>query len=165
MHDTPTLSGISMDSPWQTSTTWTGRCIPIHLHFPCIANKYSSLIIRGDVDGRLCAEQMSGVGVRQLQLSQPASAMVDVGNDEDFGGLHPVMLETEPERRPATRGRQLRNSSNWHCTATSYSRGRMTDGSNFDKLVNPCYHCWFVLQTMQWTDSMSFVNTKYKMFR
>ena len=30
--------------------------------------------------------------------------MVDVGNDEDFGGLHPIMLETEPERRPATEG-------------------------------------------------------------
>jgi hypothetical protein len=30
--------------------------------------------------------------------------MVDAGNDEDFGGLHPIMLETEPERRPATEG-------------------------------------------------------------
>lgn len=39
-----------------------------------------------------------------LQLSERAPTMVDVGNDDDFRGLHPLMVETEPERSPATEG-------------------------------------------------------------
>ncbi len=52
------------------------------------------IVCRTDVRGRR----------RPLHLSQPAPTMVDVGNDEDFGGLHPLILESEPERRPATEG-------------------------------------------------------------
>jgi len=52
------------------------------------------IMCRTDVRGRR----------KELQFAKPSSTLVDVGNDEDYVGLQPVMLETEPDRRPASVG-------------------------------------------------------------
>ena len=42
---------------------------------------------------------------RAVQRAQPGPSMVVVGNDDDFVGLQPQMLETEAMREPAPVGR------------------------------------------------------------
>ena len=65
IRDSPALSATGTASQWQTSTTWTVGCIRIHLHFHCIANKYSYLMIPQDAVGRLYSAQTSGANVCQ----------------------------------------------------------------------------------------------------
>ena len=53
------------------------------------------IVCRTDVRGRR----------RAMQRAQPGPSMVVVGNDNDFVGLQPQMLETEAMREPAPVGR------------------------------------------------------------
>lgn len=69
MLDTRTLNVIVTASAWQNSTTWTRRCMPIHLHFSCIAKKYFFLMILKDGVGRLSVEQTSGGGVSNYNFT------------------------------------------------------------------------------------------------
>jgi hypothetical protein len=52
------------------------------------------VVLRTDVRGRRLL----------VHSPQPAPGVIAVGNDDDFRGLQPTILETEPHRRPADTG-------------------------------------------------------------
>lgn len=49
----------------------------------------------------MCRTDVRGTR-KQLQFPQPTTNIVEVDNDNNYGGVQPIILETEPDIAPAT---------------------------------------------------------------
>ena len=74
--------------------------MPTPLLFPCIVNKFFyQMTPRGRVGKVVCRTDVrSRQGTLQVPESMPT--MTDVGDDNNFAGLHVEILEVEPDKQP-----------------------------------------------------------------